>query len=361
MDIGKLAFATLLLASAALLGACEEQQEAYVATSRPVKTIVVGGSSNGDVRTFPAEVDAIQKADISFRVSGRIQKIYVKEGDQVKKGQLLAELDPTDFEITLKDREASYKTAKANYDRAKELVEKDAISRVEHDNIRAQYHTAQANLNSAKQDLVYTKLKADFDGYIAKRYVENFEEVLRSEKIFSLQDVSSLKMKIDVPENLMITIDKSSTGQRELYATFDNIKNKRFPLKFREASTKADPSTKTFEVTLTMDSSQDYNILPGMNGTVFAHMLPDETGSAPTVTLPVSAVISDNRKQATVWIVDEDTMTVHPKKVVPGLMTGDSIQVDGLSPGDRIVTAGASFLRENMKVTLLQTGEQPEQ
>ncbi|MCG6937609.1 MAG: efflux RND transporter periplasmic adaptor subunit, partial [Gammaproteobacteria bacterium] len=187
------------------------------------------------------------------------------------------------------------------------------------------------------------------------------EEVLRSEKIFSLQDVSSLKMIIDVPENLMITIDKSSTGQRELYATFDNIKNKRFPLKFREASTKADPSTKTFEVTLTMDSSQDYNILPGMNGTVFAHMLPDETGSAPTVTLPVSAVISDNRKQATVWIVDEDTMTVHPKKVVPGLMTGDSIQVDGLSPGDRIVTAGASFLRENMKVTLLQTGEQPEQ
>ena len=343
MDIGKLAFATLLLASAALLGACEEQQEAYVATSRPVKTIVVGGGSNGDVRTFPAEVDAIQKADISFRVSGRIQKIYVKEGDQVKKGQLLAELDPTDFEITLKDREASYKTAKANYDRAKELVEKDAISRVEHDNIRAQYHTAQANLNSAKQDLVYTKLKADFDGYIAKRYVENFEEVLRSEKIFSLQDVSSLKMIIDVPENLMITIDKSSTGQRELYATFDNIKNKRFPLKFREASTKADPSTKTFEVTLTMDSSQDY------------------TGSAPTVTLPVSAVISDNRKQATVWIVDEDTMTVHPKKVVPGLMTGDSIQVDGLSPGDRIVTAGASFLRENMKVTLLQTGEQPEQ
>jgi len=358
MDTRKLSYITLLLASSFLLAACEKPVETFVAASRPVKTIVVGGDITGDTRTFPAEVDAIQKADISFRVSGKIQKIFVKEGDEVKKGQVLAELDPTDFEITLKDRKASYSTAKANFDRAVELVEKGAISKVEHDNLRAQFHTAKANLQSAKQDLIYTKLKANFDGQIAKRYVENFEEVILSKKIFALEDVSSLKIIIDVPENIMIAVDKSR--DRALYAKFDSIKNKQFPLTFREAATKADPSTKTFKVTMQMTASEKFNILPGMTGTVYAEVFASESHSDTPITLPVSAVISNSEKQATVWIVDEKTMTVNPKNVTAGMMTGDSMRVDGLNLGDRVVIAGASFLRNDMKVTLLETGEQPE-
>jgi RND family efflux transporter MFP subunit len=293
-------------------------------------------------------------------VNGKIQNIFVKEGDQVKKGQVLAELDPTDFEITLKDREASFATAKANYDRAVELVAKGAISKVDHDNLRASFHTAKANLNSAEQDLIYTKLKANFDGLIAKRYVENFEEVILSKKIFALEDVSSLKIIIDVPENLMIAVDKSQNRDRGLYAKFDTIRDKQFPLKFREATTKADPKTKTFKVTLEMASSENYNILPGMTGTVYVEMFQSESHANTPISLPVSAIVSDNAKQATVWIVDEKTMTVKPKNITPGAMSGDSMRVNGLNPGDRVVIAGASFLRENMKVTLLKTGEQPE-
>ena len=356
----KLASLTLLLASSFFLPACEKPVETFVAASRPVKTIVIGGQATGDTRTFPAEVDAIQKADISFRVNGKIQNIFVKEGDEVKKGQVLAELDPTDFDITLKDREASFATAKANYDRAVELVAKGAISKVDHDNLRASFHTAKASLNSAEQDLIYTKLKANFDGHIAKRYVENFEEIIFSKKIFALEDVSSLKIIIDVPENLMIAVDKSQNRDRGLYAKFDSIRDKQFPLKFREATTKADPKTKTFKVTLEMTSSKNYNILPGMTGTVYVEMFQSESHANTPISLPVSAIISDNAKQATVWLVDEKTMTVKPKNITPGLMSGDSMSVNGLNPGDRVVIAGASFLRENMKVTLLETGEQPE-
>jgi RND family efflux transporter MFP subunit len=358
MDTQKLSFAALILVSSFFISSCEEPAQTFVASSRPVKTIVIGGETSGDTRTFPAVVDAIQKAETSFRVSGKVQKILVKEGANVKKGQLLAELDPTDFKITLKDRQASYDTAKANFDRAVELVEKGAISRVDHDNLRAKYHTAKATLDAAKQDLLYTKLKANFDGYIAKRHVENFEEVKQSQTIFSLDDVSSLKIKIDVPENLMILINKNRRESRKLHAVFDNIPNQEFPLSFLEASTKADPNTKTFKVTLKMDTPDNYNVLPGMTATVFAQAFPDESQSASTVALPVSAVIADNEKQATVWVVDEETMTVNPKKVTPGLIVGNTMQVEGLNPGERVVVAGAPFLRSNMKVTLLETGEQ---
>lgn len=358
MQPRKLSFTTLTLALSFFISACEEPPQTYVASSRPVKTIVVGGGTAGDTRTFPAVVDAIQKADISFRVSGKVQKIHVKEGDEVKKGQVLAELDPVDFTIRLKDRQASYDTAKANYDRARELVEKGAISRVDHDDIRAKYHTAKANLSAAEQDLLYTKLKANFDGYIAKRHVEKFEEVIASQDIFSLSDVSALKIKIDLPENLMILVTQKGGEARNLQAAFDTIPKQKFTLSFMEASTKADPNTKTFKITLKMDTPENYNILPGMTATVYADLLAGELQSATSVMLPISAVISDNEKQASVWVVDEASMTVMSRKVTTGTMIGDAMQVDGLKTGDRVVIAGAPFLRNEMKVTLLKTGEQ---
>ena len=360
MKNSKLSSIIFILISSFFISGCEEPPQTFVTSPRPVKTIVIGGSANIDIRTFPAVVDAIQKADISFRVSGKIQKILVKEGDEVKKGQVLAELDPTDLIIILEDHQANYDTAKANFDRAVMLVEKGAISQTEHDNIRARYHTAKANLNTAKQNLLYTKLEANFDGYIAKRHVENFEEVIFSQIIFSLQDLSALKIKIDVPEALMIVINKSSKGTRNMYAVFDSISNHKFPISFVETSTKADPRTKTFKVTLKMEAPSGYLVLPGMTATVFAELLPDESETNIVVSLPVSAVVADNKKQARVWVVDENNMTVKPKKVKTGLMAGSTMQVEGLSPGERVVVAGASFLRKNMKVTLLETGEKPQ-
>ncbi|RLA18805.1 MAG: efflux RND transporter periplasmic adaptor subunit [Gammaproteobacteria bacterium] len=350
----------LILAFYFFISGCEEPTQTFVANSRLVKTIVVGGDVNADTRTFPAVVDAIQKAEISFRVSGEIQNILVKEGDEVKKGQVLAELDPTDLMITLKDHQANYNTAKDNFDRAVMLVKNDAISQAEHDNIRARYHTAEANLNTTKQNLLYTKLTANFDGYVAKRHAENFEDVVRSQKIFSLEDVSALKIEIDVPETLMIVINKSSKGTRNMYVVFDNIPNHKFPVSFLETSIKADLKTKTFKITLRMEAPADYNVLPGMTATVFAELLPDESETSIVVSLPVSAVVADNKKQATVWIVDETNMWVNPKRVKPGLMSGSIMQVEGLNPGERVVVAGAHFLRKNMKVTLLETSEKPQ-
>lgn len=349
-----------LISALTMLAGCEQPEPPVIVDSRPVKTVIAGSGSGIDQRTFPAVVDAIRKADISFRVSGKLDSILVKEGDRVKKGQLLATLDDTDFRIALDDRKASFETARANYERARELVDKGAISRVDHDNIRARFFTAEAALKEAEQNLEYTRLLASFDGVIAKRYVENYEEVVLSKTIFSLEDVSSLKLIIDVPENLMIMINSHpERDKRKLVAEFDRIPGKRFDLEFLEAATKADPGSKTFKVTLTMPGTPEYNILPGMTATVIADVFPDESSTDEFVTLPVSAVVADSSKQPVVWVVNENSMTVHSKPVSTGLITGGSIQVSGLNGGERVVTAGAAFLREGMKVTLLQTGEQP--
>ena len=348
-----------------LLAACAEETPLPPPESRPVKTMLVGGDIVGDFRQFPGVVDAIQRADLSFRVQGKITEILVREGDMVEKGQLLARLDPADYQIVLNDRIASFKTAEANYERAKQLLAKDAISKVDHDKIRAEFFTAEANLKAAEQDIKYTSLKATFPGYIARRHVENFEEVRRKQTVFTLQDISELEIKIDVPETIMIqlrrTIEpgKVTKPKREVYAVFNQIKDVKFPLELKEVSTKADANTRTFEVTLKMEHPESHNVLPGMTATVFAEVLPMERGDSLSALLPVSAVVSATGKDPVVWIVDEDTMTVSAKPVTVGQMATDSITVYGIEPGQRIVIAGAAFMREGMKVTLLQTGEQP--
>ena len=348
-----------------LLTACAEEAPLPPPESRPVKTMVIGGATAGDFRQFPGVVDAIQKADLSFRIPGKIIEIPVKEGDMVKQNQLLAKLDPTDYQIILNDRKASYATAEANYERAKQLVAKEAISKVEHDKIRAEYHTARANLDAARQDIKYTSLNATFSGYVARRHVENFEEVRRKQTVFTLQDISRLEIKIDVPETIMIQLrraidpGKVTQPKREMYAVFDQIKGVKFPLSLKEFSTTADVNTRTFQATMKMETPEDYNVLPGMTATVFAEIFASEGGDSVSVLLPLSAVISDTDKDPLVWIVDDETMTVHSKSVQVGQMTADSITVSGVEPGVRIVTAGAAFMREGMKVTLLQTGEQP--
>ena len=341
-----------------LLTACTEETPLPPPESRPVKTMLIGGVTSGNFRQFPGVVDAIQKADLSFRVQGKINEVKVREGDLVK-------LDPTDYQIVLNDRKASYATASANFERAKQLVAKEAISKVDHDKIRAEYHTAKANLEAAEQDLAYTSLKATFPGYIAKRHVENFEEVRRKQTVFTLQDISELEIKVDVPENLMIQLrraiepGKVKKPRREMYAVFDQIKDTKFPLETKEITTTADPNTRTFQATLKMDHPEGYNVLPGMTATVFAEVLASEIGDSVTVLLPLSAVVSDPDKNPNVWIVDETTMTVSSKPVKAGTMTSNRITVSGLEPGERIVIAGAAFMREGMKVTLLKTGEQP--
>ena len=116
---------------------------------RPVKIFTVEGVGGSATRSFPGSVTASQRAELSFRVSGVLQEIPVKEGDSVKQGQVLAKLDPTDFKIRLEDRQASFDNAEKNYNRGKTLVAEGNISQLDFDRLEANFRTARAALDLA--------------------------------------------------------------------------------------------------------------------------------------------------------------------------------------------------------------------
>lgn len=356
---------TVLTSCALLLSACGNKTEApEKETAKLVKTLTIGSVATGGSRNFPARVDANQRVNLSFRVDGTLRKLLVKESDHVKEKQIVAELDPADFRTVLNDRKATYERALANYERGKQLVRNQYISEMEFDRVRAEYRSAQAALQQAQQNLSYTVLRAPFTGRVAKRFVQNFEAVKAKQVIVELQSVNIVEIKFDVPETLVLRL-RRETGDRETdkvkaYAVFSDKADTRFPLTFKEASTRADAATKTFEVTFTMPTPSDVTILPGMTASVTID-LGDRIATNDVIELPANAVVGSTSLTPTVWVVNKQSMTVAPRAIKVGRMVSDRIQViSGLNDGDRVVIAGVPYLSEGMKVRLMPDIEQAE-
>jgi RND family efflux transporter MFP subunit len=348
-----------------LAGCGEPPPESIPEVARPVKSMLVSGPEGGSLRKFPGRIDSANKAELSFRVAGKVQKLAVKEGENVSKDQLLAQLDQTEYRLALQDKQAVYDRTEKNFDRARELVESGSISQRDYDRIDADFKSADAALEQALQNLNYTYLKAPFSGSVARRHVEAFEEVKAKQTVFSMIDQSSLLVKFDLPESLILHLPQGSTvdeNQKNIpvTASFDAVTDEQFPLTFKEVSKRADAKTQTFEVTYSLPQQKKLMILPGMTANVtvdLSAVLAEDTVHY----LPVTAVTANSGLEARVWRVDEETMTVHEQKVSVGRLLGSSIEITGgLASGTRIVTAGAAYLAEGMKVTLMAEVEQAE-
>jgi len=359
-------FCAALLAS--LLSGCGgEDAGSQQPGPRPVKIFVVAGGDSATERSFPGRVESTYRADLAFRVNGTVQDVLVKEGDLVEQGQVLAKLDPTDYETVVRDRQATFDNNERNFMRARELVDDGFISRTEYDRLEAGYRTSEAALQSARQDLDYTVLRAPFSGRVAKRHAERFEEIGIKQTMFTLQDVDNLQVKIDVPEALIRSLRPSSdsetsagsNGSVKAFVTFEGQGDRRFPLTFREISTRADPQSQTFEVTFNMPAPEDFIVLPGMTATVTVNLPHTISDRGEQVWVPVDAVVADNKLDARVWVLDPQTMTVHSTSVKIGRMEGSRIEViSGLQGGEEIVSVGASYLTEGMPVTRMTATEQ---
>lgn len=344
----------LVLTSSIGLFACNEQEQVVHEPVAPmVKLIDVGSVLQESMRQFPAVVEANTDSHLAFRVSGEIKTFAVKAGNRVEKGQLLAQLDPRDFEISLSDRKARHALALSQFNRTKELLKRELVSQSLFDEAQANLLVAESNLKSAKTALEYTALKAPYDGIIARVYAEKHQNIQGQQLILDMQNLDSVDVSIQMPERLVATIDKETTYQPQV--SFDSIPDERFKLSVKEWDTQADPVTRTFKIVFTMPIPEGKNILPGMSGTVFADLAKVTTTDYSHIVLPVSAVFSAQDKPTNhptqfVWVVD-DALKVSRRAITVGQLSEQGIVVkSGLNGDEMIVGAGVHFLSEGTVV-----------
>ena len=300
-------------------------------------------------RIFPGVIQPEVQVNLSFREGGRLIEFTPSPGKAVRKGELLAKLDPEILQAAADAAKAKYDAALRDHERGSLLYRKNILAAAELEKRKRDLDVAEADYRNARDDLADSVILAPFDGIVSNTYADNFQQVKANEVLIRLQDLSSFQVTIDIPEKEVarfpLSIDKANQTADRLggfYGTLPSLPSSRFPLALKEASTQADTAAQTFTVTFRILPQKIARLLPGMSMAVH---VPQLDGSAVSgFLLPGSALLTRDGK-TWVWKIDADNK-VRLTEVSPGQLHGPWIRVTSpeLKPGDHIAQTGIRVL-----------------
>ena len=336
---------------------CEEEVAPAPPSVRPIKILEVGGGGATLTLEYPGEIRAAQQAELAFEDAGKLIELPVLEGQDVVKGQILARLDPRDFESNRDAQNAKLAEAKADFSRVKALFDADVTSQQEFDAARSRFQVAKAHSDRAIKNLEEDSvIKAPFSGTVAKVHLENFQNVQAKQVVLLLQDTSTLDVAVAIPESGFPGNPRSRTGKERDAALqpvvfVSSVKGRSFPARVKEFSPVADPISRTYEAVVTIKTPSDVTILPGMTASVRVNTLSGGSSASNSIQIPSRAAAADEEGKAYVWKVAPSSMQVSRQAVKLGALAGEDVTVtEGLSIGDWIAISGVHQLREGMRV-----------
>lgn len=324
-------------------GCSPAKSEQQKLSTKPVKLYEIPSIISHSYDSFWAEVDAGNRAQLSFQVPGVIDKLEVRDGQSIKKGQLLASLDPTDYQLAVNASQAQYDLAQTRYLRNKQLYSKKLISTDTLDRSETDYKAAHANLEEAKTDLDYTLLKAPFSGVISLSFVKAHQFVAAKRAILNIINNDQLDITISIPVPYVDRIGLNTLKNKNFMVVFDLYSEMIVPAKFKEMSTRADADTNSYSATMSLLRPTDINILTGMTGQV----LVSSSIQTAAIKLPNEAWIDKQVGKGKVWRYDPQNSTV---KAIEVKLNNSGGITDGLTEGDLVVIAGAASLKEGQTV-----------
>ena len=354
---------TLLIASVSLMTACTEEEVIEEQIVRPVKTLLISDRTSANQRTFSGVSQSAQESRLSFKVNGTIAQIPVKVGDKISAGMAIATIDPSTYELqlqqaqaTLAETSAASRNARSAYDRTRSLYANNNTSLGDLDAARAKFESASAQQRAARKSLElaelnvsYTRLTVDVDCVVDSIAVELNENVSNSTEVARVNCSDELEIEIAVPESI---ISDLSNGKKALIS-FDAISGKIFNGTIIEVGVGASGVGSTFPVTVLIDEV-DTSLRSGLAAAV---SFSSSSISENQFVLPLSSIVK--RSEGTfVYAVHSDAQQasavvgiVKRKAVELGDLQTAGVEVlGGLAKGDRVVTAGVSFMREGLLV-----------
>jgi membrane fusion protein (multidrug efflux system) len=335
-------FARLALAALAVLPACKGGQGGP--RTRPPPAVAV---AKVEVRDVPVEVRApvdlrpLVQADVGAKTLGYLDAVLVDRGDQVKRGQVLALVRPSDLPDQLEAARVAFELAKANKDRAEKLAPTGVVSEQELQGAQTQYQATSAQLAALGVRLGEAKITSPLDGVVSQRRLDPGVLVgpnAGTGPILQVQRVDVLRVFVPVNERDAAGVHPGLTAHVE----FDALAGRRFTGKVVRVSPGFDPVARTLDAEVHLTNPGD--LRPGMygRGAIVTEVHKD------ALVVPVAAVqISDQR--TFVYLVQGDK--VRRVEVKTGVDGGDWLEiVSGLSGGDEIVTAGTDVLSDGSAV-----------
>ena len=356
-------FLIILFCLAFSLPACQEKPE-IIETVRSIKTMTVNAQTAEQIRKFSGQVAAVDSSDLSFQVGGQVISVKVDIGDRVKKGQVLAVLDPETYQLEVDATKAELAKArdnvtksKAEYERQKRIFEQGAgakryveVSEYQYKSTRSAVTYQMARLDLANRNLRKTKLISPYDGTIAWRSVQPNEEVRVGQKVFEINATGDKEVQLAVPET---TIDRIKVGGPATI-TFPTLPGETQKGRISYIGSAAIQAN-AFPVKVALLASNE-KVKPGMTAEV--NLFINTEIPQPGYRVPIQAILPvDHAKKGYAFVYDPKSSTVKKTSIRLGdAQHSEAIVFEGLTAGDIIAVAGVSFLADGMNVKLMKPG-----
>lgn len=304
---------------------------------------------------FSGSLDPQWRAEVGSKVDGRLAKVFVKEGDRVHKGQVLAILEGVDANASLRqakgaflDAQTSLRKAEQDLTRYRKLHESGAISEkalddyvFARDNARAKLETAQGNLESAQSKADDTSIVAPADGVVYKRYYQEGYYAKAATPVFAIADISSLKITVHIPEGNISGIAVGNKANIKLAA----YKDKKLQGVITHISPVADLPSHTFAAEISIPNAG------GMRAGIFADVALTAEPKENALVIPIQAIVMRD-DQKTVFVPDAKGF-VQRKVLDIGFMNDKYAEVlSGVDEKELIVVEGHNKLREGSLIKL---------
>ena len=342
------AISVMLLATS-----CGHKKEGDVTLIRPVKTATA--SSQSVIRKdFSGIVEAVEYVKLAFRVSGQVINLPVVEGQRVKKGQLIAAIDPRDISLQYAADKAAYETAAAQVERNKRLLGRQAISVQEYEISVANYQKAKSAYELSSNNMRDTKLTAPFDGSIEKRLVENYQRVNSGEGIVQLVNTQKLRIKFTVPDDYLYLLRAKDVTFKVVFDTYpDTVFNAKLE-EYLDISTAGTGIPVTITIEDPAFNRSLYDVKPG-----FTCKIKLASDVAPfleekLVNIPHSAIFGESENQNTyVWVAKDNKVSKREVTVYSPTGEANALISAGIQPGETIVIAGVHQLVDGQTVKVI--------
>ncbi len=324
------------------MSGCEKDVQKAEESTKYVKIYKISDGATSTRLVFNGEVKEKSKVDVSFRVGGPLVRLSVKEGDYVKKGELIAAIDNRDYKIQLESSKARYDQVKSEFERYDQLFSKEKIPANTYEKIKSQYLLVKSSYENAQHQYDDTQLASPMSGYVFKKHVENFQTVGPGQPIISIIDNSTLEVIVHVPENQLASINSN----KEFLLNVTSADLEQVPVTLINIAEKAGDHG-LYEVKFNLINKNEMAVYPGMTAEISMYSAKGGDG----ISIPSNSVFRNNN-DTYVWLYDESKGTVQKQKVtIASLQSNGKVGISGgLSVGESIVEAGVHYLQENEKV-----------
>ncbi|AGA85327.1 efflux RND transporter periplasmic adaptor subunit [Stutzerimonas stutzeri] len=342
------AWLTIIACALPLLGGCSSEAEPApepprVALVEPLRP----AESKAEALRFSGVVQSVTSTQLSFEVSGRIERILIDEGTRVRRGQTLAQLDRTDYRLQLREAEARLRQLEADLARKRTLLAEGILAPAAIEALQANTVAARVARDSAQRNIDHSTLTAPFDGVVARRLAEPDMVVAVGTPVFEMQDNRHIEVSVDLPESAALSIPLGPELQAEAELVIADL---RLPLRYKEHSTQPREGARTYRLVLQGEPPEDFNLLPGMAMRVRLERPAQPETDNDGFRLPLSALQTGSDGKHFIWQAADGRarrLAVELQQVEgdQALIRGDALQAQ--LP---IIVAGGSKLHDDQPI-----------